>query len=92
MGARQTNPSGISLKYLDAHLLLDAMLDLCRDGGTGNYVGYPGGGVALRQASIGELRSTKWGYLSKGGVADPENWIPSMWFLEIVEAKLKPSD
>jgi len=96
MGARQTDPSGPSLQDSVGNLSFEAMLDLCRQRSAEIYVGYSGGGAALRQAMDGELRATRtWRWhnpMANGRVADPENWIPGTWFLAIVEDKLQVSN
>ena len=96
MGARQADPSGPSLQDLAGNLSLEAVLDLCRQRSTEIYIGYSGGGAALRQAAVAELRAMRtWRWhspLADQKVADPQNWIPGNWFLAIVEPKLQTSN
>jgi len=93
MGSRQADPSGPSLLNSVGNLTLDDVVELCRKKSTEIYVGYSGGGAALRQASVEELRAIRWpSPLANTRVADPENWIPGKWFLPIVDAKLQVSN
>ena len=96
MGAQQADPSGTSLRDLAGNLSLDAVLDLCRQRSTEIYIGCSGGGAALRQAPVEELRAMRtWRWhspLADQRVADPQNWIPGAWFLAIVESKLHTSN
>ena len=92
MGRRQADPAGPNVRDLTGTMPLAQVLEMCRQMGEEIYIGYSGGGAALRQTSGEHLRSIKtWGWRnprSDGRVADPENWIPATSFLAIVQAKL----
>ena len=92
MGPRQADPAGPNVRDLTVTLALAQVLEMCRQMGEEIYIGYSGGGAALRQAPGEHFHSIKtWGWRnprSGGKVADPENWIPATFYLAIVQAKL----
>lgn len=91
MGPRQVDSIGPTVGTCDQSLPLEAVLKLCEQSPREIYVGFSGGGDALRRASADQLHTmTSWKWhdaVVNGRVADPWNWIPGTWFDEIIKVK-----
>ena len=96
MGSRQADRFGPTVETSRQNLPLEEVLKICEQRPREVYVGYPGGGDALRRVALEELRAEKsWKWHDAGAnqrVADPWNWVPGAWFLNIVGPKLQVSN
>ena len=96
MGSRQADPFGPTVETSSQHSPLEEVLKLCKQRPREVYVGYSGGGDALRRATGEKLRGEMtWKWHDPGAnqrVADPWNWIPGAWFLDIVDPSMQVSN
>jgi hypothetical protein len=96
MGPKQVDSAGPSVETCRLNTRLEGVLKLCEQRSKEVYVGYSGGGPALRQAVVDGSHAEKpWKWhdpRANGRVADPWNWIPGSWFLAIVASKPQVSN